>query len=40
MTSADRQTLSDRLRARLGADAQGRITLSARANAIKGRVPG
>ena len=40
MASADRQTLSDRLRARLAADAQGRITLSARANAIKGRVPG
>jgi len=39
MASADRQTLSDRLRARLAADAQGRITLSARANAIKGRVP-
>ena len=40
MASADRKTLSDRLRARLGANAQGRITLSARANAIKGRVPG
>ena len=40
MASADRQTLSDRLRARLGADAHGRITFSARANAIKGRVPG
>ena len=40
MASADRQTLSDRLRARLAADAQGRITLGARANAIKGRVPG
>jgi hypothetical protein len=28
-----------RLRARLAADAAGRITCSARANAVKGRVP-
>jgi SAM-dependent methyltransferase len=39
MPSADRQTLSDRLRARLPADAQGRITYGAQANAITGRVP-
>jgi SAM-dependent methyltransferase len=32
--------LQARLRARLPPDAQGRITYSARANAIKGRVPG
>jgi SAM-dependent methyltransferase len=32
--------LRDGLRTRLGADADGRITCSARANAIKGRLPG
>ncbi|MEP6609885.1 MAG: methyltransferase domain-containing protein [Burkholderiaceae bacterium] len=31
--------LKDRMRARLPADASGRITYSARANAVKGRVP-
>jgi SAM-dependent methyltransferase len=39
MTAADRETLRARLRARLPADAEGRITYSARANAIQGRVP-
>jgi ubiquinone/menaquinone biosynthesis C-methylase UbiE len=34
------QTLQQRLRARLPADGDGRITCSAVANAIKGRVPG
>jgi len=38
MSSADRQQLRDRVRARLVADASGRITCSARANAIKGVV--
>ena len=35
-----RQTLSDRLRGRLPAAADGRITCTARVNAIKGQVPG
>ena len=39
MPDGDRQILSDRLRARLSADAKGRITYGARANAIKGVVP-
>jgi len=39
MAPADVVSLQDRLRARLPADAVGRITYSARANAIKGRVP-
>jgi SAM-dependent methyltransferase len=39
MAAGDRQTLSDRLRDRLPADADGRITYSARANAITGDVP-
>ncbi|HEY4066872.1 MAG TPA: methyltransferase domain-containing protein [Burkholderiaceae bacterium] len=39
MAPADVQRLKDRLRERLGADANGRITYSARANAIKGRKP-
>jgi len=39
MPAGDRQTLSDRLRDRLPADADGRITYSARANAIKGVAP-
>ena len=38
MPEGDRQLLSDRLRARLAADPTGRITCSARANAIKGHV--
>jgi SAM-dependent methyltransferase len=39
MPAADAQTLKERLRARLPADASGRVTYSARANAVKGRVP-
>jgi SAM-dependent methyltransferase len=39
MTFEDLAALKERMRARLPADATGRITLSARANAIKGRVP-
>jgi len=39
MPAGDRQTLSDRLRARLPTDTGGRITHKARANAIKGEVP-
>ena len=38
MSPAERQQLQDRLRARLVPDASGRITCSARANAIKGEV--
>jgi SAM-dependent methyltransferase len=40
MTSSDRALLESRLRARLPADATGRIVYSARANAVRGRVPG
>jgi SAM-dependent methyltransferase len=39
MASGDVERLKTRLRARLPADAAGRITYAARANAIKGRVP-
>ena len=39
MLADDRRTLSERVRARLAPDADGRITYGARANAIKGRVP-
>ncbi len=39
MASEDRAHLKARMRARLPADAAGRITYSARANAVKGRVP-
>jgi ubiquinone/menaquinone biosynthesis C-methylase UbiE len=39
MPPADAEALKVRSRARLPADASGRITYSARANAIKGRVP-
>ncbi len=39
MASGDVELLKTRVRARLPADAAGRITYSARANAIKGRVP-
>ncbi len=39
MTSGDVERLKARMRARLPADAAGRITYGARANAIKGRVP-
>jgi SAM-dependent methyltransferase len=40
VTSEDLAVLKARMRARLLADATGRITYSARANAVKGRVPG
>lgn len=40
LSGNDRETLKERLRARLPADAQGRITYGAFANAVKGRVPG
>jgi SAM-dependent methyltransferase len=39
MAPGDVEVLKDRLRARLAPDADGRITYSACANAIKGRVP-
>src|SRR4051812_16217064 len=39
MSTADAAQLKERLRAQLPADASGRITYSARANAVKGRVP-
>jgi SAM-dependent methyltransferase len=39
MTSENQAILKTRMRARLPADAAGRITCSARANAVKGRVP-
>lgn len=38
MASEDLALLKTRMRARLPADANGRITYSARANAVKGRV--
>ena len=37
--AADVAGLKERLRARLPGDASGRVTVSARANAVKGRVP-
>jgi SAM-dependent methyltransferase len=40
MTAENLTLLKARMRARLPADAGGRITCSARANAVKGRVPG
>lgn len=40
MTPADTALLQERMRARLPIEATGRITGSARANAVKGRVPG
>jgi SAM-dependent methyltransferase len=40
MAAGDVERLKARLRTRLPADAAGRITYGARANAIKGRVPG
>jgi ubiquinone/menaquinone biosynthesis C-methylase UbiE len=40
MTTGDVEQLKARLRARLPADASGRITYGARANAVKGRVAG
>jgi ubiquinone/menaquinone biosynthesis C-methylase UbiE len=39
MPTDARETLRDRVQAKLPADADGRITLSARANAVKGRKP-
>lgn len=39
MASGDAETLKARVRGRLPADAAGRITCDARANAIKGRLP-
>lgn len=39
MTEEQRQTLKSRLRSRVSPDPQGRITASARAHAIKGRLP-
>ena len=39
MSSNDIELLKARVRARLPADATGRVTYSARANAVKGRVP-
>jgi len=39
MASGDVELLKSRVRARLAADAAGRITYGARATAIKGRVP-
>jgi hypothetical protein len=39
MTSNDIELLKARVRARLPGNAEGRITYSARANAVKGRVP-
>ena len=40
MPPADTELLKSRVRARLPADATGRVTYAARANAIKGRMPG
>ena len=40
MAPAQFAELRERMRARLGADASGTITTSARANAVRGRVPG
>lgn len=39
MPSRDKETLKARVRERVAADAAGRITLEARANAVKGRRP-
>ncbi|HXP77364.1 MAG TPA: methyltransferase domain-containing protein [Stellaceae bacterium] len=40
MPASDAELLKARVRARVPADAAGRITYGARANAVKGRVPG
>jgi hypothetical protein len=40
MPASDAELLKARVRARVPADASGRITYGARANAVKGRVPG
>jgi hypothetical protein len=39
MKAGDAELLKTRVRARVPADAAGRITWGARANAVKGRVP-
>jgi hypothetical protein len=39
MAAGDVETLKDRVRAALPADAEGRITYGARAHAIKGHLP-
>ena len=39
ISAADAELIKSRVRARLPADAEGRITYPARANAVKGRVP-
>ena len=39
MSPDDAEVLKSRVRARLPADAEGRITYDARANAVKGRIP-
>jgi hypothetical protein len=39
MMPGDVEALKQRVRARVPADAAGRVTYSARANAVKGRVP-
>jgi len=39
MASGDVETLKSRVRARLPADTEGRITYGARAHAIKGHLP-
>jgi len=40
MPPDERERLEAQLRSRLPADASGRVALGARANAIRGRVPG
>lgn len=40
MSTADRELLSAGVRDRLGVSSAGQITISARANAVRGRVPG
>jgi len=39
MSSDDLDRLKEKVRARLPADAAGRITYAGRANAVKGRIP-
>ena len=40
MAEADAARLKDRVRARLASDADGRVTVEASANAVRGRMPG
>jgi len=40
MSAADRELLGAGVRDRLGVSGAGQITISARANAVRGRVPG